>query len=280
MNQPPCSMNQQPSPQQIARRATGAARQVAIEFVAETGSTNADLLARAAASTSSSTSGLTGPVLLVAGSQTAGRGRAGRPWQSAPSASLTFSLAWKFDCALPQLVGLPLAVGVAIAEALHACGVDARLKWPNDVLLDGRKLAGILIETAAAKNGLWAIIGIGINLALPPHLAERIGSAATGLPPLAVAPDDLLAALLDALAQALTEFGDAGLAPFTGRWNALHAWVGEQVAVLDRGEVRQQGAAVGIDDSGRLLVDTAGGRVAVLSGDVSLRRVGELPCCS
>ena len=269
-------MNQQPSQQQLAKRATGAARQVAIEFVAETGSTNADLLARAAASTS----GLDGPVLLLAGSQTAGRGRAGRPWQSAPGASLTFSLAWKFDCALPQLVGLPLAVGVAIAEALHACGVDARLKWPNDVLLDGRKLAGILIETAAAKNGLWAIIGIGINLALPPHLAERIGNAATGLPSPDVAPDDLLAALLDALAQALTEFGDTGLAPFTGRWNALHAWSGEQVAVLDRGEVRQQGAAVGIDDSGRLLVDTASGRVAVLSGDVSLRRVGEMPCCS
>ena len=119
------------------------------DFVAETGSTNADLLARAAASTS----GLDGPVLLLAGSQTAGRGRAGRSWQSAPDASLTFSLAWKFDRALPQLVGLPLAVGVAIAEALHACGLDARLKWPNDVLLDGRKLAGILIETQAAPTG-------------------------------------------------------------------------------------------------------------------------------
>ena len=266
-------MNQQPSQQQLANRATGAARQVAIEVVAETGSTNADLLARAAAAS------LAGPVLLVAGSQTAGRGRAGRPWQSAPGASLTFSLAWKFDCALPQLVGLPLAVGVAIADALHACGVDARLKWPNDVLLDGRKLAGILIETATARDGIWAIIGIGINLALPQDLAARIGNAASSLPPLA-APDELLAALLNTLAQALTDFGASGLAPFTGRWNALHAWAGEPVVLLDHGQVRQQGVAAGIDDSGRLLLDTADGRVAVLSGDVSLRRTGAPPCCS
>lgn len=268
--QPP----QPPSRQPLANRATGAARQVAIEVVAETGSTNADLLARASASR------LAGPVLLVAGSQTAGRGRAGRAWQSAAGASLTFSLAWKFDCALPQLVGLPLAVGVAIADALHGCGVDARLKWPNDVLLDGRKLAGILIETAAARDGIWAIIGIGINLSLPQDLAKRIGSPASGLPPLAATPDDLLAALLDTLAQTLTEFSAAGLAPFTSRWNALHAWAGEQVAVLDHDQVRQQGAAVGIDDSGRLLIDSADGRVAVLSGDVTLRRTGEPPCCS
>ena len=263
---------QAPSQPQLAGRATGAARQVAIEIVDQTGSTNADLLARA--------SSLTGPVLLLARSQTAGRGRAGRPWQSAPGASLTFSLAWKFERTLPQLVGLPLAVGVAIADALHGCGVDARLKWPNDVLLDERKLAGILIETAAARDGIWAIIGIGINLAVPQDLAERIGSPAAGLPPLAAAPDDLLAALLNTLAQALAEFAIAGLAPFTPRWNALHAWTGQQVAVLDHGQARQQGAAIGIDDSGRLLIDSAEGRVAVLSGDVTLRRTGASPCCS
>jgi BirA family biotin operon repressor/biotin-[acetyl-CoA-carboxylase] ligase len=268
-SQPPSQPLSQP---QLASRATGAARQVAIEIVDQTGSTNADLLARA--------SSLAGPVLLLARSQTAGRGRAGRPWQSAPGASLTLSLAWKFERALPQLVGLPLAVGVAIADALHACGVDARLKWPNDVLLDERKLAGILIETAAARDGIWAIIGIGINLTVPQDLAERIGSPATGLPPLAAAPEDLLAALLNTLAQALTEFGIAGLASFTSRWNALHAWTGQQVAVLDHGQARQQGTAIGIDDSGRLLIDSADGRVAVLSGDVTLRRTGASPCCS
>ena len=260
------------SQQHLSDRATGAARAVAIEIVAETGSTNADLLARAPS--------LAGPVLLVAGSQTAGRGRAGRPWQSAAGASLTFSLAWKFHRALPQLVGLPLAVGVAIADALQGCGVEAQLKWPNDVLLDGRKLAGILIETAAAPDGVWAVIGIGINLALPNELAERIDSPATALPRLSVTPDELLATLLNTLAEALISFGATGLASFTGRWNALHAWRGEQVVLLDCGQTRQQGVAVGIDDSGRLLIDTAEGRVAVLSGDVTLRRTGATPCSS
>ena len=265
-------MTSLPSQQHLLARATGAARQVAIEIVAETGSTNADLLARAAS--------LCGPVLRVAGNQTAGRGRAGRPWQSAAGASLTFSLAWKFHCALPHLVGLPLAVGVAIADALHACGVEVRLKWPNDVLLDGRKLAGILIETAAVPDGVWAIIGIGINLTLPQDLAARIDSPASALPPLPVTPDDLLSTLLDTLAQTLAGFGATGLVPYTERWNALHAWRGEPVVVLDAGQTRQQGVAVGIDDSGRLLVDTARGRVAVLSGDVTLRRAGATPCCS
>jgi BirA family biotin operon repressor/biotin-[acetyl-CoA-carboxylase] ligase len=254
------------SPQQLASRAAGPARQVAIEIVAETGSTNADLLARAPL--------LAGPVLLLAERQTAGRGRSGRAWQSDAGASLTFSVAWKFARALPQLVGLPLAVGVAIADALHACGVKAELKWPNDVLLDGRKLAGVLIETSAAPDGVWAMVGIGINLALPPALAARIDIPAAALPPLPVGRDALLAALLNTLAQALADFDAAGLAPFTGRWNALHAWRGEQVAVLDHGRVRQHGAAVGIDDAGRLLIDTADGQIAVLSGDVSLRRLG------
>jgi BirA family biotin operon repressor/biotin-[acetyl-CoA-carboxylase] ligase len=254
-----------PSPQQLASRATGPARLIALECVAETGSTNADLLARAPR--------LSGPVLLLAGHQTAGRGRSGRTWQSAADASLTFSLAWKFQRALPQLVGLPLAVGVAIADALRGSGVQAQLKWPNDVLLDGQKLAGVLIETSAAPDGVWAVVGIGINLALPPALAARIDRPAAALPPQAIDREALLAALLNALAQALTEFNAAGLAPFIARWNALHAWRGEAVAVLDQGQVRQQGTALGVDDAGRLLIDTADGQIAVLSGDVSLRRL-------
>ena len=254
-----------PSPQQLASRATGPARLVALECVAETGSTNADLLARAPH--------LAGPVLLLAQNQTAGRGRSGRTWQSAADASLTFSLAWKFQRALPQLVGLPLAVGVAIADALRDSGVHAQLKWPNDVLLDGQKLAGVLIETSAASDGVWAVVGIGINLALPPALAARIDTPAAALPPQAIDREALLGALLNALAQALADFDAAGLAPFISRWNALHAWRGEAVAVLDQGRVRQQGTALGIDNAGRLLIDTADGQIAVLSGDVSLRRL-------
>ena len=239
--------------------------QVAVEVVAETGSTNADLLARA--------STLEGPTLLVAEHQTAGRGRAGRSWLSAPGDSLTFSLAWKFDLPLQQLAGLPLAVGVALAGALAACGVQVQLKWPNDVLKDGSKLAGVLIETQAAPGGgIWAVIGIGMNLRMPDELEERIGRSVAAAPWLAqMDRDELMAALLASLAAALGEFRHAGFGAFSARWNRLHAWQGRPVSILDNGSVLHDGLAAGVDDSGRLLLDCAEGRITVLAGDVSLR---------
>jgi BirA family biotin operon repressor/biotin-[acetyl-CoA-carboxylase] ligase len=237
---------------------------VAVEVVAETGSTNADLLARAPR--------LAAPVLLVAESQTAGRGRAGRSWLST-SGSLTFSLAWRFEAGLPAMTGLPLAVGVSLAETLARLGVQVRLKWPNDLLKDGDKLAGILIETApSAAGGAWAVIGIGLNLVMPDDAEQKLGRAVASMPWLArMERDALMAALLDGLAGALTEFARAGFPAFAARWNLLHAWQGELVTLLDRGEVLQEGFAAGVDDAGRLLLDGAAGRIAIAAGDVSLR---------
>lgn len=238
---------------------------VLVEVVPETGSTNADLLARAPA--------LAAPVLLVAEHQSAGRGRAGRSWLSAPGHSLTFSLAWKFGGGLHTLSGLPLAVGAALAETLGRLGQPVALKWPNDVLKDGDKLAGILVETAAAGDGgVWAVIGIGLNLAMPNELEERIGRPVAAVPWLArMDRDGLLAALLDGLVDALRLFERAGFGAFTARWNLLHGWQGQMVSILDRGEVLHEGLAAGVDDAGRLLLDTEGGRIAIVAGDVSLR---------
>ena len=238
---------------------------VLVEVVPETGSTNADLLARAAR--------LTEPVLLVAEHQSAGRGRAGRSWLSSSENSLTFSLAWKFDGGLQQLSGLPLAVGVALGDALGRLGVQVQLKWPNDVLKDGDKLAGILVETQSAPGGgIWAVTGIGLNLLMPDEMEARLGRSAAGVPWLArMERDALVAALLDGLAAALREFAARGFAAFSARWNLRHAWQGETVVLLDAGKVVQEGLAAGVDDSGRLLLDTADGRVPVLAGDVSLR---------
>jgi BirA family biotin operon repressor/biotin-[acetyl-CoA-carboxylase] ligase len=238
---------------------------VAVEVVAETGSTNADLLARAFT--------LQGPVLLVAEHQTAGRGRAGRSWLSSPGHSLTFSLAWKFDGGVQKLTGLPLAVGTALAETLGRLGQPVQLKWPNDVLKDGDKLAGILVETAAAADGgVWAVIGIGLNLAMPDELEAQIGRTVAAVPWLArMERDTLLAAILDGLAEALRLFDKSGFAAFSARWNLLHGWQGQPVVILDRGEVLQEGLAAGVDDAGRLLLDTESGRTSVVAGDVSLR---------
>ena len=238
---------------------------VAVEVVHETGSTNADLLARAAS--------LTEPLLLVAEHQTAGRGRAGRNWLSSPEGSLTFSLAWRFEGGPQALIGLPLAIGVALAETLAGLGVQVQLKWPNDVLKDGDKLAGILVETQSAPGGgIWAVTGIGLNLLMPDEMEARLGRSAAGVPWLArMERDALVAALLDGLAAALREFAARGFAAFSARWNLRHAWQGETVVLLDAGKVVQEGLAAGVDDSGRLLLDTADGRVPVLAGDVSLR---------
>jgi BirA family biotin operon repressor/biotin-[acetyl-CoA-carboxylase] ligase len=238
---------------------------VEVEVVPETGSTNADLLARAPT--------LQAPLLLIAENQTAGRGRAGRSWLSSAGGSLTFSLAWKFEHGPQQLAGLPLAVGVALAETLARLGVQVQLKWPNDLLKDGDKLAGILIETQGAPGGgTWAVIGIGLNLVMPDELEQRIGRPVAALPWLArMERDALMAALLDGLAAALREFANGGFARFVARWNLLHAWQGANVTIVDRGTVLHEGVAAGVDDVGRLLLDGAGGRSAIVAGDVSLR---------
>jgi len=238
---------------------------VAVEVVAQTGSTNADLLARAGT--------LAAPLLLIAEHQSAGRGRAGRSWLSSPEGSLTFSLAWRFDGGPQALLGLPLAVGVALADTLGTLGQQVQLKWPNDVLKDGDKLAGILIETQSAPGGgTWCVIGIGLNLLMPDTMEAQLGRSAAGMPWLArMDRDALLAALLDGLADCLREFTARGFGAFSARWNLRHAWQGETVVLLDGGVVRHEGRAAGVDDSGRLLLDTDEGRITVMAGDVSLR---------
>ncbi len=157
-----------------------------IEHVVETGSTNSDLLARVHAAATSRAATFA-PRLLVADRQTAGRGRHGRAWHGAAGASLTFSLAWPF--ARADLSGLSLAVGVALADALEPPSGAGRigLKWPNDLwLLDGdsdparrpgRKLAGVLVETAPLAPGRVAVIGVGINV-LPLDVADAASGVA------------------------------------------------------------------------------------------------------
>ena len=242
-------------------------RRVAVEAVARTGSTNVDLMLRLAS--------LSRPLLRVADRQSAGRGRAGRPWRSDPAATLTFSLAWRFERPLQALLGLPLAVGVALVEALQVFGVPAQLKWPNDVLRDGAKLAGILVETAAdvaQPQRTWAVVGIGLNLDVPPGLEDELERSIGAARELRVPPrETVLAVIASALAGALDEFERCGLGAFLPRWQACHAYAGQAVRIIDHGSVVHEGTATGIDAVGRLLIDTRQGPVAVMAGDVSLR---------
>lgn len=266
-----CGMTHALTSERIASLLRPAAQQIDVRLVDETGSTNADLLAALPA--------LTAPTLLIAKSQTAGRGRAGREWLSAPGKSLTFSLAWKFSLPVHALVGLPLAVGVSIAEALAMFNVQVRLKWPNDVLHEGRKLAGILIESARAAHvphdASWAVIGVGINIALSESMSAEIGRPVASIPWLAELDQDMLmATIASGLADAMVQFEHEGLPAFTSRWNALHAYAGQAVMILDNGKLQHEGLAVGVDNIGRFVLDTPADRKAIMAGDVSLRPKG------
>ena len=251
----------------IEKLCDAAARQIDIEIVAETGSTNADLMARLP--------DLQRPVLRLAVHQTAGRGRAGRPWLTVPGGMLTFSLAWHLPQAPQNLLGLPLAIGVALAECLNALDQNVTLKWPNDVLRDGKKLAGILLESASSSNGgTWIVAGIGLNLKVTDDLEAQLGRALADAPWLAqMERNSLLAHILNALASALSQFAQQGFAPFLPRWNKLHAYAGQSVHILDHGQVLHVGTALGVDLHGCLVLQTAQGQVNVLAGDVSLRPV-------
>lgn len=244
-------------------------RRIDVEAVAQTGSTNVDLMQRLPS--------LPRALLRVADRQTAGRGRAGRPWRTTPQSALTFSLAWRFERPLHALLGLPLAVGVALAEALQVLGVQVQLKWPNDVLRDDAKLAGVLIETAAdggrdRGGATWAVIGIGLNLVAPPELETELQRAIGAAPELQKQPrETVLAVITSALADMLAQFERHGFGAFVERWQAFHSYAGHPVRILDNGRVVHEGIAAGVDMMGRFLIDTEAGRVAVLAGDVSLR---------
>ncbi len=242
-------------------------QRVDVEAVAQTGSTNVDLMQRVTS--------LSRPLLLVADRQTAGRGRAGRPWRTTPQDCLTFSLAWRFERPLHALLGLPLAVGVALAEALEVFGVAPQLKWPNDVLRDGAKLAGILIETAAdgrRGDATWAVIGIGLNLAVPQGLEQELQRAIGAAPELQKPPrETVLAIITSALVDVLTEFERRGFGAFVKRWEAFHAYAGQAVKIVDNGRIVHEGTAAGVDMIGRFLLDTDAGQIEILAGDLSLR---------
>jgi BirA family biotin operon repressor/biotin-[acetyl-CoA-carboxylase] ligase len=190
--------------------------------------------------------------LVTATAQTAGRGRQGRVWSAPPGAALLMSVVVRDPGPL-----LSLAAGVAVAEA---AGEGAAIKWPNDVLLDGRKVAGILVEGRPQEG--WAVLGVGVNVAvrvedLPPELHERAGTLGR--------PAAALEAFLDELLARLGARLDQPAGELLAAWRARDALHGQSVR-WDGGH----GTAAGIDGEGRLLVETGDGIVALGAGEVHL----------
>lgn len=207
--------------------------------------------------------------VIVTDHQTAGRGRRGRVWQSPPGASLALSMLAFNGSSRRWTSDVSLALGVAAAETLQHAGVSGvRLKWPNDVMVEGRKLGGILLETR--PDGVVA--GLGINLALPAQVRDAIGQPCTDLAESGcrAPPEVLAAALVMAWNEAFDAFLVQGLEAFLSRWIALDALAQHPVRVLS-GEQVVLGVACGIDAQGQLLVETNGGMQAFSSAEVSVR---------
>jgi BirA family biotin operon repressor/biotin-[acetyl-CoA-carboxylase] ligase len=244
----------------------------AVEVVPEIDSTNTELMRRARA-------GRAEPVLLVAERQTVGRGRLGRPWQSAATAgaaaadeSLTFSIG--LALAPRDWSGLSLAVGVSVAESLDPDGSRLRLKWPNDLwTAQDRKLGGVLVETAVAQAAAaqrYAVIGIGLNIG--PRDAAGLNTAPAWLRefrPDATAPQ-VLADVAPALVRNVLDFAAHGFAPFAARFAARDALRGRAVRLSDG----SAGQCEGVGPGGELRVRTATGLQSVTSAEVSVRPAG------
>lgn len=210
--------------------------------------------------------------------QTKGRGRRGRNWQASLGASLTFSLLWRFQCGAAALSGLSLAVGVAIIRALHSLGVtQTQLKWPNDVLINREKLAGILIELQGDMDGpSSAVIGVGINLNLPTSIKQQIDQPVTDIASTSAAainPNQLLGVLLNHLAEVLRDFELHGFTNLRDEWMRHHAYHLQPVRMLMPDGSEVLGSVQGIADDGILLVNTANGLQRFASGEISLRAV-------
>lgn len=246
----------------------------ALLHLAEVDSTNAEAMRRMLA-------GASGPLWVIADRQSAGRGRSGRAWASAPG-NLFASLLVDTHCPPAKAGQLSLVAGVAAVEAIGKMGSvsDVRLKWPNDILIGQAKAGGILVEssTRPGRRGVTAVVGVGLNLASAP---DDLGPAATFLAAhgLSLSPREALCFL----AQAMTDWldiwdGSEGFARVREAWLARAGAVGEPLTVHAAGGL-VHGRFVGLDENGALIVAEADGRQHSFTfGDVNLAdQPGETP---
>ncbi len=245
-------------------------KRLRLDVVDEIESTSTRVLQLAAA-------GATSGTCIAAEWQSTGRGRRGRAWISRLGGSLTFSMLWRFERGAGHLGGLSLAVGEAVARALSECGVPrVQVKWPNDVVVDLRKLAGILVETSGEIQGpSVAVIGVGVNHRLSERVLDRIDQPVTDVWQCAGSPpsrSDLLARMLVTLASSLDAFDRSGFSASRDAWRALHAYQGRRVRVTPGRDAPFDAEVVDVAPDGALVVSTADGRtIPLASAEITLR---------
>lgn len=211
---------------------------------------------------------------LLAETQTAGRGRRGRHWHSPFGSQFIMSMYWRLDDGPSAAMGLSLAIGVAVVQALESVGYrDLSLKWPNDIYMARRKLAGILVEMSAAVGGIChLVIGVGVNLNLPDAVIAQLDQPCAHLAeqPVVVERNQLSATIIRALRNALTLFEQQGLTAFLTEWNRLDIFMQQPVKVLLGNQVIH-GIYCGIDGQGNMLLQDHEGMHKFVGGEISLR---------
>lgn len=222
----------------------------------------------------SHTSELKSGDVCVAEYQSAGRGRRGRTWASPYGHHLYFSQFWSFPQGMAQAMGLSLVVACSLVEVLKSFGVDnIGVKWPNDIYLNYKKLAGILIEMSGqADSECQLIIGIGVNMAMSEDQGKGIDQPWSDLSSLTDMPNktDLVIALHKQLKRDIQLFEREGLAAFKTRWQQADLFHGKEIRLL-MGENHVDGICRGIDEQGAVLLETADGIQAYIGGEISLR---------
>jgi BirA family biotin operon repressor/biotin-[acetyl-CoA-carboxylase] ligase len=212
--------------------------------------------------------------VVIAEAQTAGRGRRGRQWVSPYGSSLYLSMYWNFPAGYQAIGGLSLAIGVAVAQALQSLRVlNIQLKWPNDIYLDGKKLAGVLVEVEGQMGAACdSIIGVGLNVSLPDSI-DGIDQPFTDLShsiPDNIDRNNLAAHLIDQLYSVCSQFEKSGLAPFVETWKTLDLYKDKAIKLI-AGTNIVEGIGRGIDDNGGLIIEVDGEPNVFYGGEVSVR---------
>lgn len=212
--------------------------------------------------------------VCIAEYQSAGRGRRGRQWVSPFGRNLYLSMYWKLDQGPAAAIGLSLVVGVIMAEVLQKLGADGvKVKWPNDLYLNDKKLSGILVELTGKTGDVAHIVtGIGINIAMSKNQNEAINQQWINLEQVGIKIDrnELACEITNALREAFVQFEKQGLSVFIERWKHLDNFMDRRVKLII-GEKEIFGIAKGINDQGALLLEQDGKIIPYIGGEISLR---------
>ena len=251
-----------------------------LESVDQSPSTNEDLMVRWRAGE------LWEPIARKAITQTSGKGRLGRTWVSHANQALTFSVAYPFKKSISELSGLSLACGLAVIKGIsQATGISQEdlkksglgLKWPNDIFLNDKKLAGMLLEGGQldVSQATWIVIGIGINLTADDGVENSIKRPIASLDQISqiksMDADVLWLAILKELAETIEVFEQHSFVKFQGEWNSWDIYKNQNCTIVQNEQIQFEGLERGVDAEGHLLIESEHKIQKIISGDVSLK---------